>query len=127
MKKTLISVDNLEEHLCAACGGLHADGALLTPGARDELARRGVSVVYRDGAQGGACCKGADRAACANAPGASGNPAFAAPDAQGGAVSVQDMLVGVAALIKRECGVTDPDQLRDMSINILKTLQKHIR
>ena len=132
MKKTLISVDNLEEHLCTVCGGLHGDGALLTPGARDELARRGVRVVYGGGPQDGTCCKGAGRTACANVSDASRMPApittgaTSASDAQGGAVAMLDMLVGVAALIKRECGVTDPDQLREMTINVVKTLQKHI-
>lgn len=123
MRKTLISIDMIEEHICGACGNLHAEGALITPGARDELARRGIRIVY-GGKERGEQCNGLASSFCAAASAASG--ASGAFRAQEGTVTTQDMLVGVAALIQRECGVTDPDQLRDMTLNVVKTLQKNL-
>ena len=45
MKKELICVDNLDAFICKQDGKLYVDqGRILTPGAKDELARRGVTT-----------------------------------------------------------------------------------
>ena len=47
MKKELITVDNVNNYICKQDGKLYVFGnRLLTAGAKDELGRRRVSVVY---------------------------------------------------------------------------------
>ena len=47
MKKELISRDNLDSFINKDDGKLYlGSGRLLTPGAKDELARRNVAIVY---------------------------------------------------------------------------------
>jgi protein-disulfide isomerase-like protein with CxxC motif len=76
MSKTLITVDNLQDYVHDNC--LHMDAnKILTAGARDELTRRGVHVVYD-----------AEPAPCACLAG----EAAVATDT--------DLLVGVAAIIR---------------------------
>ena len=56
MSKTLITVDNLQDFIHDNRLNMDAD-KILTAGARDELTRRGVDVVY-DAAPAGACAAG---------------------------------------------------------------------
>ena len=60
MGKTLITLDNIDEFVC--CGKLAMDSTkIITAGARDELTKRGIEVVYGE-AEGQCCCHGHDHA-----------------------------------------------------------------
>ena len=46
MKKVLVQADNLDEFICQEEATLYVDASMiLTPGAKDELLKRGVAVV----------------------------------------------------------------------------------
>ena len=123
MKKTLIRIDNLEGYICPAYGRLYAGGAILTPGARDALAKRNIRVVHGERPAADPCHEGAGHNCSACAGNQSASNHGGTPDEQ----CIRDALIGVAAMIRREYGVTDPDQLRDMTLNVVRTLHKHIR
>lgn len=116
MKKTLISVDNLDEFICGQSHKLYNDGTkILTAGAKDELSRRGISIVY--GPDPGAAHTPAPACGCAGktcATGASGSADF------------EQFVLGVAALLKKECGITDPGELRALSLQAVKTIKENI-
>lgn len=47
MGKKLVGVNCLDEHICQSSKKIYADGSIiLTPGAKDELKNRGISIVY---------------------------------------------------------------------------------
>ena len=110
MKKELIGLDTLDAFLCKAENRIFIDNAavVLTPGARDELTKRHVEIVY------GPC---PDAASCGlhAAPAASGN---CETD-----VSLQALVYGIAAALKQEQGITDPIQLRDMTRQVLEKIK----
>lgn len=109
MKKQLITVDNLAE-FCAPDGKLYLDGSkILTPGAKDELSRQHVEIVYGSNAPG-ACPPGCTCPAC------SGN---AKP-------GLDSLMLGMAALLKTEYGVTDPEQLKALCLQAVKTIKENI-
>ena len=97
MKKTLVGVHNLDDFICKEC---------------DELNRRGIRIQY-GGAPAGSCCAGG---------------AAPAVDAAGiaGAASLEDLLVELAVMIREQCGISDPEQLRDASLKALQTIKDNI-
>lgn len=99
MSKTLITVDNLQDFIHDNRLNMDAD-KILTAGARDELTRRGVDVVY-DAAPAGACA-----AHAATTP------------------ADTDLLVGVAAIIKQHYGITDPEDLKKVTLETVATIGK---
>lgn len=121
MQKTLIKVDNLDGFLCHSGGKLYVDATMiLSPGAKDELSKRGVKIVY------GPC---PDEAGCPHAGhGKSAANPFAQSLAQacGGHGGLEDLLVGVAAMLKKECGVRDPEQLKALSLQAVKTIRENL-
>ena len=113
MKKTLVGVHNLDDFICKECGAFYQDGSMiLTAGAKDELNRRGIRIQY-GGAPAGSCCAGG---------------ATPAVDAAGiaGAASLEDLLVELAVMIREQCGISDPEQLRDASLKALQTIKDNI-
>ncbi len=113
MKKTLVGVHNLDDFICKECGAFYQDGSMiLTAGAKDELNRRGIRILY-GGAPAGSCCAGG---------------AAPAVDAAGiaGAASLEDLLVELAVMIREQCGISDPEQLRDASLKALQTIKDNI-
>ena len=107
MKKTLICVDNLDEFICADSHSLHMDATrLLTPGAKDELSRRGIAIVYGP----------VDQAACTNEL---GKALASCPD-------MEHLVYGLAGMLKKECGITDPEELRTSSLKALQIIKDHI-
>ena len=47
MAKKLVGIDNLDAAICQASGKIYVDGSIiLTPGAKDELIKRGIPIVY---------------------------------------------------------------------------------
>lgn len=119
MKKKLVRVDNLEEFICRSAAVLYADGTLiLTAGAKDELGRRGISVVR------GPCPEAAAGRCTAHAPGA---PATGQGNgASGENAEYERLLFGVAAILKSEYGITDPETLRALSLQTVRVIRANI-
>jgi hypothetical protein len=111
MKKELIGLDNLEHFLCKTENRIYVDNAavVLTPGAKDELAKRHVEIVY------GPC---PFYASCGHQAPAAGHGASADEG-----VSLEALVYGIAASIKQEHGVADPDQLREMTRQVLEKIK----
>lgn len=98
MSKQLITVDNLADFVCLDSSVISLDPAryIVSPGAKDELARRKIELVY-DSAAG---CSGKAK--------------------------VDDFVIAVAAVLKQEYGINDPVKLRDTTLSIVKTIKESI-
>lgn len=111
MKKTLVEKSNIDSFICQANGTIYVDATMiLTPGARDELSKRKIKIV-RDGKPASSC------------GGAKSCPARLC---DGGAEEsdFERLFYGVAAMVKQEYGIDDPQQLKDISCQIVQTLKK---
>jgi len=105
MGKTLITLDNIDEFVC--CGKLAMDSTkIITAGARDELTKRGIEVVYGE-AEGQCCCH--EQAHGHNVP---------QPN--------EDLLVGVAAIIRQHYGITDPEMLKKVTLETVAAIGKDL-
>lgn len=130
MKKELICVDNLDAFICKQDGKLYVDqGRILTPGAKDELARRGVSVVYGpeptpEPAAPSCQPAGPCRGCCGT-----GRTFYVGPE-EGSTLSMagslESLTIAVASMLKKEYGVTDPEEIRAMTIEALKTIRDNV-
>lgn len=104
MGKTLITIDNLDQFIHG--NKLVMDSAkILTPGARDELCKRGVQLSYDEAAAHcahGECSQHAHDEHC------------------------DDLLIGVAAIIKQHYGITDPDELRKVTLETVAVIGKSL-
>lgn len=124
MSKQLVTIDNLDEFLCRHDGKFYMDGSrILTPGAKDELAKRHIEV-----AQGCGCNH--PGASCAQAAGEAKHGSqccgtCSAPDSYH-SPEVEDVLIAVAATLQKEYGVSDPDELRKISLEMVETLKKNL-
>ena len=125
MKKELISVENLDAFICKSDGKLYVSkNRILTPGARDELARRKVSIVYGEEPAPAehvqAPCRGG---------GGAGKTFFVGPEEGTGlasAGSLESLSMAVAHMLKTQYGVTDPREIRAMTVEALKTIKDNI-
>ena len=107
MGKTLITIDNLDQFIHS--NKLVMDSAkILTPGARDELCKRGVQLSYDEAA-----------AHCAHG----GCPQHGH---DGHDDHCDDLLIGVAAIIKQHYGITDPDELRKVTLETVAVIGKSL-
>lgn len=105
MGKTLITLDNIDEFVC--CGKLAMDSTkIITAGARDELTKRGIEVVYGE-AEGQCCCH---------------EQAHGHHEAQ----PDEDLLVGVAAIIRQHYGITDPEMLKKVTLETVAAIGKDL-
>lgn len=112
MAKQLVTVDNLDEFICGSDGKFYMDGTrIITPGAKDALAERHIEIVYGPG------CAHAGRS-CAQASGCSAQ-AQASPEDE-------EILIAIAATLQKDYGVTDPEKLRAMSLEVVKTLKANL-
>ncbi len=99
MKKQLIEKDGIDARICKETGSIHVDGSILfTPGARDELRRRGIPIVNSP-------APGASRACAEHA-----------------SADVEALLLGVAAIAKKNFGVDDPEALKTISCSVVNAL-----
>ncbi len=127
MKKKLVGVECLNEYICQSSNKLYADGSIiLSPGAKDELAKRGVTIVYGprpDAAQG--CPPGCTCPACMAAQacphGCTCAECTATMDKD-----LERLFYAVAAMLKTEYGITDHEQLKKISCQVVKTLKANI-
>ena len=109
MGKTLITLDNIDEFVC--CGKLAMDSTkIITAGARDELTKRGIEMVYGE-AEGQCCCHdhAHDHAHDHHAP-----------------QHDEDLLVGVAAIIRQHYGITDPETLKKVTLETVAAIGKDL-
>jgi len=117
MGKKLIGIENLDAAICQASGKLYVDRTIiLTPGAKDELARRRIPIVYESWPEAAGC-------ACASAP--PPRPA-AGPAACSAAPGVEQLRHAVAGILKGHYGVSDPEQLEAMSRQVIETIKENI-
>ena len=117
MKKQLVQVDNLDEFICRVEAKIYIDaGMILTPGAKDELAKRRVTIVH------GSC---ANSSTC----GAHGSAAHSGGFGDlclGGNADFERLLLSVAAMLQKECGITDPATLRAASLQAVQTIKENL-
>lgn len=116
MKKQLVEAGNLDAFICQATSALYADSSMiLTPGAKDELARRHIAII-REKKPFASC--GA-REIC---PVQACDPQL---QSTGGSPSCEDerLLLGVAAMVKEEFGIDDSRLLYDMSTQFVRVLK----
>lgn len=120
MAKQLVSVDNLDDFICRGDGRFYMDGTrIVTAGAKDELARRHIEIVYGPGCghPGKSCSEAAGCACCGHSA-----DAAAAPVPR----EDEEILIAVAATLQKDYGVTDPEKLRAMSLEVVKTLKENL-
>ena len=113
MAKQLVTIDNLDDFICRGDGKFHMDSSsmIVTSGAKDELAKRGVAIVYDSGCghSGKSCAEACGGACCSHT----------APEDE-------EFLIAVAATLQKDYGVTDPQKLREMSLEVVKTLKANL-
>ena len=122
MKKELISKDNLDAFISKDDGKLYlGKGRLLTPGAKDELTRRHVAIVYDEPPSSSAPAEqDGCRCGCGSAT------YYVGPEQGMQPKSLEQLARTVAAMLSREYGVTDPEQLKSLTIEALKTIKNNI-
>ncbi len=123
MKKVLITKDNLDSFISREDGKIYVGSdKLLTPGAKDELARRKVQVVWGESPNGESQ---ADAAGCRCGCGSA--TFYVGPEeASLQPKSLAQLARTVAAMLSREYGVKDPEQLKNMTVEALKTIKDNI-
>lgn len=116
MKKELVEVRNLESFICQANARIYVDSnMILTPGAKDELSKKKITIV-RDTTPDFTCC------GAASCPARICNPA----GTKESDADMERLLYGVAAMVKEEYGIEDPQQLQSISCKIVDTLKNSI-
>lgn len=118
MAKQLVTIDNLDEFICRGDGKFYMDGSrIITAGAKDELAKRHIEIVYGPGCgHAGSSC--AQACGCQGG-GCSTTAAQAAPEDE-------ELLIAIAATLQKDYGVSDPAQLKAMSLEVIKTLKANL-
>ena len=142
MKKELITVDNVNNYISKQDGKLYVFGnRLLTAGAKDELGRRRVSVVY--GPEPVAAPVQAPAASCGSASGtpcgkshgtcrggcncgSAITPGIAAGAPLGSYTSVESLALALATMLKEKYGVTDPSELKELTAKALKAIRDNM-
>lgn len=142
MKKELITVDNVNNYICKQDGKLYVFGnRLLTAGAKDELGRRRVTVVYgpepvvAPAAAPASSCSSAAGTPCGKSHGACRGgcncgsaitPGIAAGAPLGSYTSVESLALALATMLKEKYGVTDPAELKDLTAKALKAIRDNM-
>ncbi|MBQ5728287.1 MAG: hypothetical protein IIV56_05130 [Mailhella sp.] len=142
MKKELITVDNVNNYISKQDGKLYVFGnRLLTAGAKDELGRRRVSVVY--GPEPVAAPVQAPAASCGSVSGtpcgkshgtcrggcncgSAITPGIAAGAPLGSYTSVESLALALATMLKEKYGVTDPAELKELTAKALKAIRDNM-
>lgn len=112
MKKTLVEVRNLDKHICAKNNAIYLDGSIiLTPSAKDELAKRGIAIKHGSPTE-------SDAVQCAIDCVCEGCIELVATG------STEKTFYSIAAILKQDFGVRDVKQLQEMSCRLVKTIKK---
>ena len=144
MKKELITVDNVNNYISKQDGKLYVFGnRLLTAGAKDELGRRHVAVVYGPepvaapaaaakpaaaSASASSCACGKSHGTCRGGCncGSSITPGIAAGAPLGSYTSVESLALALASMLKEKYGVTDPAELKELTAKALKAIRDNM-
>ena len=144
MKKELITVDNVNNYISKQDGKLYVFGnRLLTAGAKDELGRRRVAVVYgpepvaapaaavkpaASAAPASSCACGKSHGSCRGGCncGSSITPGIAAGAPLGSYTSVESLALALASMLKDKYGVTDPAELKELTAKALKAIRDNM-
>jgi hypothetical protein len=123
MQKQLVQVSNLDDFICRAESRRYVDGSpmILTAGANDELSRRTSAVVYGP-------CPAAATCTLHEQAGKSALSACVSGACKAGGVEAgfEKLLFGVAAILKSEYGITDPEQLKALSLHAVNVIKSNI-
>ncbi len=116
MKKYLVETSNLDQFICQATRKIYVDNTMiLTAGAKDKLAELGIPIVYGPRPQN-LCC----RSAVPGYFGAEGSKAV------NEGTELENMLIAIAAVLQKEYKVTDPEELKKLTCQIVTTLRDNI-
>ena len=145
MKKELITVDNINNYISKQDGKLYVFGnRLLTAGAKDELGRRRVAVVYGPepvaapvasapaapaaAASSSSCACGKSHGSCRGGCncGSAITPGIAAGAPLGSYTSVESLALALASMLKEKYGVTDPAELKELTAKALKAIRDNM-
>ena len=146
MKKELITVDNVNNYISKQDGKLYVFGnRLLTAGAKDELGRRRVAVVYgpepvaapvaaakpaaaATAAPASSCACGKSHGSCRGGCncGSAITPGIAAGAPLGSYTSVESLALALASMLKDKYGVTDPAELKELTAKALKAIRDNM-
>ena len=145
MKKELITVDNVNNYISKQDGKLYVFGnRLLTAGAKDELGRRRVAVVYGPepvaapaavaakpaaaSAPASSCACGKSHGTCRGGCncGSAITPGIAAGAPLGSYTSVESLALALASMLKDKYGVTDPAELKELTAKALKAIRDNM-
>lgn len=110
MKKKLVTVDTIDSFICQKNGKLYVDASMvLTAGAKDALSSRGIEIVHVEtcAAPGLSECAKQNNACCQDA-------------------GLEKLLLNVAAMLQQECGVTDPEKLKELSVRALEVIKANL-
>ncbi|MCL1939421.1 MAG: hypothetical protein FWG04_02035 [Desulfovibrionaceae bacterium] len=123
MQKQLVQVSNLDDFVCRAESRIYVNGStmILTSGAKDELSRRKIAVVYGSCPAAATCTLHGQAAAGALFACVSG-----ACQEGGAEAGFETLLFGLAAMLKKEYGVTDPEQLKALSLHAVNIIKSNI-
>lgn len=114
MKKKLIEAGNLDSFICPDSDTIYVDKTMiLTPGAKDALRKRKIKITRVEDAA----------AAVAEAGnGGCGNPDCTKEVCDG----CEDLVMGIAVVLKEEYGITDLAQLKEMSFKLAEAVKCNI-
>lgn len=113
MMKELITLDNLDSCISKDGKCYVAPNQILAPGAKDELARRRVGIVYGHKPESSVC-------SCS----VTGSQSTGSCCTKGSICDPDELAIAIAALLKKECGITDPAELRALTIEALVRMVK---
>lgn len=112
MKKTLITVDNVQDFICQVEKRIYVDGMILTPGAKDELHKRGIDIIFSSCPEVKGC------QAHSNSP---ASVCSSMPEQEN-----ERLFYGVAAMLLNDYGIKDPEKLKELSIKATKIIKENI-
>lgn len=124
MKKKLIEAGNLDSFICPDCATFFVDSnMIMTPGAKDVLSQRKISIsrVEDAAAAVAGCCKG-EVAGCEAENSCCGDSACTKEACNG----CEELVMGIAVLLKEEYGITDLEQLKEMSFKLAEAVKENI-
>lgn len=109
MKKILIDVASIDEHICGQC--VYMDGTkLLTPSAKDMLLARGIRIVHGTAPAHEEPCTTQD---CTVPVHSTSSVSFG---------SKETLLLKIAGFLHEEYGITDMQKLQTLSATVAKEL-----
>ncbi|QJB57065.1 hypothetical protein [Pseudodesulfovibrio sp. zrk46] len=105
MKKQLVEAGDIAAHLSQDGKTFYANNSMiLTPGAKDALSNKGIAIVCGEKPEH-------DEACCCEAPAVAGG---------------EELLIAVGAMIKNEFGINDPETLKALTCQAVKTIRDNI-